>query len=347
MEKFRKSICPFGIWQFLLANLGLAIFITIIFFHGAYKSIPNFLLGVAWAYFICITQWTGLSWINYIMDDKIRWIERPVTRSIVEIILLVLYSTIAFSLVQIIMLYLVHRVNPLEAWGMIAGSLIYTMLISFTISLIFTAAGFFRAWKRELIRSEKFKSEMLAYKYESLRNQLNPHFLFNSLNVLSDLVYADQAQAVKFIQQLSGLFRYVLDSREKELVKLQEEKDFLQSFIFLLKTRFEDKLEIQLDFSASPEDLIVPMTLQLLVENAVKHNEVSEKFPLKVSIRKEEQSLVVENNLQLKVAGETSKGTGLQNIEQQFSFFTDRKIEIMNSDGNFTVRVPILKAAEK
>jgi LytS/YehU family sensor histidine kinase len=212
------------------------------------------------------------------------------------------------------------------------------------MSLIFTAIGFFKAWKATLISSEKLKTEMMAYRYESLRNQINPHFLFNSFNVLSDLVYADQAMAVKFINQLSELFRYVLDSRDKELVPLQDELDFMQSYIYLLKTRFEEKLDLSIDLKAEAGELIVPMTMQLLVENAVKHNEISEAFPLKVNISRNNDYLVVENTLKIKKVGEDSKNTGLKNIIQQFSYFTDNPIEVTDADGKFTVRVPVLKA---
>lgn len=215
------------------------------------------------------------------------------------------------------------------------------------MSITFTAVGFFKSWKRALINAENLKVEMMAYKYESLRNQINPHFLFNSFNVLSDLVYADQAMAVKFINQLSELFRYVLDSRDKELVSLADELDFMKSYIYLLKTRFEDKLELNIGLNAEPDELIVPMTLQLLVENAVKHNEISEAYPLQINIRRDSSYLEVENTLRVKKVGENSKNTGLKNIIQQFSYFTDRQIEVNATDGKFLVRVPILKVSEK
>jgi LytS/YehU family sensor histidine kinase len=238
-------------------------------------------------------------------------------------------------------------VLPEKSWGWILKSLPYTLLISFIISLMFTAIGFFKAWKNAFVRAEKLKVEMMAYKYESLRNQINPHFLFNSLNVLSDLVYDDQAMAVKFIRQLSDLFRYVLDSRDKELVPLKDELEFIRSFTFLLKTRFEDKLKIDVDVQANPDEYIVPMTLQLLIENAVKHNEVSEAFPLRISVRKVDDCLEVENNLQPKSAGDDSKKTGLKNITQQFAFFSEKPIKIITSDERYVVRVPILKSLEK
>jgi len=193
----------------------------------------------------------------------------------------------------------------------------------------------------------ELKSEMMAYKYESLRNQINPHFLFNSFNVLSDLVYDDQAQAVKFIRQMSELFRYVLDSRDKELVSLGEELEFMKSYTYLLKTRFGDKLDLKVELHPESNEFIVPMTLQLLVENAVKHNEISEKFPLSVIIRKNGNYIEVENPLQPKQVGEDSKNTGLKNISQQFGFFTEREIEVKSTATTFLVRVPLIQMTEK
>jgi len=182
---------------------------------------------------------------------------------------------------------------------------------------------------------------------EVLKNQINPHFLFNSFNVLSDLVYENQEQAVKFIRQMSDLFRYVLDSRDKELVSLEEEMKFLNSYIYLLKTRFGDKLDLKIDFSPQSSELIVPMTLQLLVENAVKHNEVSERFPLSVTIRRNENFIEVENSLRKKSVGNDSKNTGLKNISQQYSFFTSREIELIVGETTFLVRIPLIQSAEK
>ncbi len=301
--------------------------------------------GIAffWAFSICITQWTGIQLIHRFVDRRISWIETPVKKTLVQVFALLTYSVSAFVLVQLCNFYLWNGTLPSHSWDSIVQALPLTLLISFVITLLFTAVGFFLAWKKSLLEAEKFKLEMLAYKYESLRNQINPHFLFNSLNVLSDLVYDDQDMAVRFIRQLSDLFRYVLDSRDNELVPLKDELAFIRSFAFLLKTRYEDKLMIDIDLTANPEEYIVPMTLQLLVENAVKHNEVSEAFPLRISIRKRSDYMEVENSVRPKSAGEDSKKTGLKNIIQQFSYFSDRSIEITPSNDCFLVRVPILK----
>ena len=333
--------------MYVLGSAILSLFLIFAFMRGALANWPSFFRGFFWAFSISITQWIGLEFIYGMLDRRISWIENPVRKVFVQILTFLAYSAGAFILVQFLNYYIWMGVVPAESWVWIVKSLPSTLLISFVISLIFTAVGFFFAWKQAFVRAEKLKVEMLAYKYESLRNQINPHFLFNSLNVLSDLVYDDQAMAVKFIRQMSDLFRYVLDSRDKELVPLKDELEFIRSFTFLLKTRFEDKLKIDVDVQANPEEYIVPMTLQLLIENAVKHNEVSEAFPLRITVRKAGDCLEVENNVQPKSVGDDSKKTGLKNITQQFAFFSERPIKIIISDERYLVRVPILKTIER
>ncbi len=343
----RARIKPAAIFKYILVNALLSIFLLLVFMTGGLSDWHSFLIGFCWAFSISFTQWTGLQFIHVYLDRKISWIETPVRKTIIQIIVFLGYSISAFILVQFFNYYIWNNILPSKSWESIIRSVPYTLLISFTISLIFTAIGFFHAWKSSFIQAEKLKVEMMAYKYESLRNQINPHFLFNSLNVLSDLVYEDQAMAIKFIQQLSDLFRYVLDSRDKELVPLKDELEFIGAFTFLLKTRFEDKLIIENDVKANSGDFIVPMTIQLLIENAVKHNEVSEVYPLRISIRKDKDYLEVENTLHPKYVGDDSKKTGLKNIIQQFAFFSDKPIEIIPTEASFLVRVPILKSLDK
>lgn len=337
----------FPVVRFLILNVLVSIVLMVIFMRGAFHSWTSVASTFLWTFSICTTQWLGLEFVYSMVDRRISWIEAPVKKTIAQIVSFLIYSASAFILVQFVNFYVWRNIAPQLSWPFIVDSLPSTLIISLFLSLIFTASGFLRAWKQSFLQAEKLKVEMLAYKYESLRNQINPHFLFNSLNVLSDLVYDDQTLAVKFIRQLSDLFRYVLDSRDKELVPLSEELDFMRSYLFLLKTRFEEKLIVGLNIQAEADDFIVPMTLQLLVENAVKHNEVSEAFPLRISIRKNGDYIEVENILKPKQVGEDSKKTGLKNIIQQFAFFSDQPVEILPSETKFLVRVPILKSQEK
>lgn len=347
MHLHGKPSKKFPIPRIILGNTVLSLFLILSFMRGQVTDLNSFLIAFFWTFSISITQWMGIELIYGMLDRHISWIHAPIKKSIALVFSFLVYSAPAFMAVHLLNFYIWRGMNFDQAWPYIIRSLPASMLVSVFLSLLFTATGFFKAWKQSFIQGEKLKAEMLSYKYESLRNQLNPHFLFNSLNVLSDLVYDDQALAVRFIRQLSDLFRYVLDSRDKEVVPLSEELAFIQSYIFLLKTRFEEKLKINIEVSAENDDYIVPMTIQLLIENAVKHNELSEAFPLRLSISRKGDYLEIENTLKRKNVGDDSKGTGLQNIRQQFAFLTDLPVEIFPTEQKYLVRVPILKTVQK
>ena len=340
-------IQPFDkVWKFVLANVVLDFLIIIFFFTRAFVSIEVFLLSFIWGLVICLSQWSGNLYITYLINRRVSILKYPTKRIVLGVIFMVLYSVFAFVLVQFLMRWIFNGTfNFNDIYEIIKGSYI-AFLVAGVISLLFSAYGYMQAWRKSVLYTEKLKTEMLTYKYEALRNQINPHFLFNSFNVLSDLIYDDQKQAVKFVQQMSGLFRYVLESRDKELVPLKDEMAFIDSYIFLLKTRFEDKIEISNEIKADADDLIVPMSLQLLIENAVKHNEASTAKPLKIELIKTENYIEVKNNLQVKNIGDSSNGIGMKNIHQQYKFFTEALVEIQRTDQFFSVKLPILKSAK-
>ena len=326
-----------------IGMLILALVITLALYDSNRENFKYFAMSYVWALAICLTQWLGNSYFNGLLDKKYSWTKHLVKRTLYGTLAIIGYSVIAYLVVQAIMSFLYYGSLPenMLAWSLRTSYI--AVLISFMVSLIFAAVGFFRNWKESLLEAERFRTEMLMYKYESLQNQINPHFLFNSFNVLSDLVYEDQGKAVDFIKQLSQLFRYVLDSRDRELVPIREELDFIRAYSYLLKTRFEEKLSIRVEVEAKEHELIVPMTLQLLVENCVKHNEISAAQPLRIQIVRNGGYLTVENNLQPKAAGEHSKKTGLSNIKQQYSYFTDQELIVSESGEKFSVKVPVIK----
>lgn len=327
----------------LAGIMALALVITFVFFNTYEKGFRGFIVSYSWMVVICATQWLGNSYIYRLLDKKYSWQNHLLKRAIYGSLAIIVYSSAAYMVVQVIIFKLVVGSLPENpvSWGLRTSYV--AILISLIVSLIVVAIAFFQNWKNSLLEAERFKAEMLQYKYEALQNQINPHFLFNSFNVLSDLVFEDQKKAVNFITQLSQLFRYVLDSRDNELVPVREELEFLKAYSYLLHTRFEKKLIISQEFEARDSEMIVPMTLQLLVENCVKHNEISELQPLSIEVSRNEEFLKVENNLQLKTTGSDSKKTGLSNIRQQYKFFTDRDIVITETDRSFAVEVPLIK----
>ena len=215
--------------------------------------------------------------------------------------------------------------------------------ISVSIAAFFTGVDFLKKWKSEVVRSEQLQKEKIATQYESLRNQVNPHFLFNSLNALSELVYDDQELAVKYIRQLSQVYRYVLDSRDMEVATLEHEMGFLESFIFLQKIRFGDNLIVNIDVGEKYNYFILPLSLQILFENAIKHNVVSEEDPLTINLSVEDDYLVIQNKLNPKKSMDIGTGIGLKNIEMRYKYLTKNAVIIQETGKEYIVKIPLLK----
>ena len=203
-------------------------------------------------------------------------------------------------------------------------------------------------WRQAAIDVERLKSENLKSKFESLKSQVNPHFLFNSLNALSSLVYSDQDKATDFIQKLSEVYRYVLDHQNDEVVSLSEELDFVKSYIYLNQIRFGKNLTVDYrNFdNISTACMIPPVAVQMLVENCLKHNEVSKECPLNIELKLERDSLTVTNNLNpLTVPKQDAGGLGLSNIKARFGMMSDKEVRIEKTDSTFAVVLPLLSIA--
>lgn len=202
--------------------------------------------------------------------------------------------------------------------------------------------------KKAQLEAEQFKKISIEAQFEALRNQINPHFLFNSFNVLSSLVYKDADTSAKFIGQLSLVYRYLLYSQEKKVVALQDEMEFIRAYLYLLEIRFGNNLVVTIEnLSNTTDQYVAPATLQMLIENAIKHNVVSQKNPLTIRITKEDDTLIISNNLQLKAVKEPSTQVGLKNIISRYVFLSDRKVVIKQDEKQFTVTLPLLAFSEK
>lgn len=220
---------------------------------------------------------------------------------------------------------------------------IVAMVITLIITLVFHAFYFYKAYQENKVKEQKVIAGTASAQFESLKNQIDPHFLFNSLNVLSALIEENPESAQKFTTSLSKIYRYVLEQKDKELVSVQEELNFAKTYMNLLKMRFENSITFDLpaDFS---NDLakVVPLSLQLLLENCIKHNVVSESKPLHIKIYMENNFLVVENNLQKKEVLTDRKGVGLQNIVNRYAILTKRNVLVEENENTFKVLLPIL-----
>ncbi len=217
------------------------------------------------------------------------------------------------------------------------------LIITLIASLFIHTFYFYRALQKKQVKEQKIIAGTASARFDALKNQLDPHFLFNSLNVLTSLIEEDPHQAQKFTTSLSKVYRYVLEQKNKDLVTVDEELNFARTYVRLLKMRFEDSIVFEIpEASSDPEAKIVPLSLQLLLENAVKHNVVTSSRPLRISVFEENGNLVVKNNLQEKQVVKKSSGVGLQNIRQRYDILTDRKVSIDKKTDEFSVALPML-----
>ena len=294
---------------------------------------------------ITILVWEGNLRLDQWLNQKYPWITRPGKRILVHLVLSVGYSAVSIFIAAFLFNCLSNEL-PFDGRDFLRVTLIILsvlVLMSVLLLTIEISTQFFSHWKNSLVEIEKYRAESLQAQLQNLKNQINPHFLFNNLSVLSSLVYKDQDKSVEFINQLSKVYRYLLDNQNNELVTVEEELVFIRSYIFLLQIRFDRNLVILSE--VKKEDmarLIPPMALQILIENAIKHNEVSSEHPLTISIVSSEEKLIVANNLQLRPPHEPGSKTGLKNIKARYEFFTSIPVEVVQNMQSFIVKIPLL-----
>jgi LytS/YehU family sensor histidine kinase len=222
-------------------------------------------------------------------------------------------------------------------------SLVIAIVVTLLVNSIYAAGEFFNYWRNSVREQEELKRTGITAEFEALKNQVNPHFLFNSLNTLTSLIEEDTARATEFVAQLAHVYRYVLLNRDKETVSLGEELEFTRSFIYLNQVRFGDNLQVHVDVPAHVWSKHVPtLSLQMLVENAVKHNVISKDKPLTVHIGMNGNRLCVRNNLQRKPAPVAGSQIGLTNIMSRYAFYTHDEVEVSEQAHEFRVCLPLL-----
>lgn len=318
----------------------VAMLIPVIFFRSLIHDWPGYWRIAAFGIFHTAATWQGVRAIFILLSKKFPNWKDWKKRMKWIVILSVIYTGLVCSIVKIVLGGLLtlggetgDLLDPVSGY---AAS--YMMLLS--LGAVYESIRFFQLWKTTAVEKEQLERAHLASQLEGLRNQVNPHFLFNSLNTLTYLIPEEPEKAVRFVQQLSKVYRYVLESRDDRVIPLQTELDFLQSYIFLLRERFGENLQVEIRPMERADTAIVPLTLQMLFENAIKHNVISTQKPLKIEVFMENGHLIVRNNFQKKNQVMDSTGVGLQNIRDRYRMLTEQDVEVIASQQYFTVVLP-------
>jgi len=305
----------------------------------------HFVYHLVFSFAGVVSIWFSTRWISNILRKKCinfsfgnRLAIQVVLSSIVAVAITILLHVFGMH-------YFKDIVDHCETEFIDLKNLLLTViLMTFLIITIYEGFYLFLRLSETALETERYKKESIEAQYQNLTSRLNPHFLFNSLNTLTTIVEEDPNKAVSYIQELSVVYRYVLNSHNRTWIDLPSEIKFSNSYIALLKMRFEENLQISMDMCENHQTYcILPLTIQLLIENAVKHNEISSKHPLDLKIYCSDEYLIVHNIKQKRMIMPSSTKVGLHNISERYRFLVNKEVIIEDTESTFTVKIPLIK----
>lgn len=300
------------------------------------------MVGIAGSLLSTLVMWLGVRKIVIFLWNKYPWEKHPIKHLVIEVIAILGYTTLAgLFLFSIWYLYDPILIKKED----VSLNIFFTLTITFLITSLHEGYFFFMQWKQTLVISEKLEKENIQSQYETLKSQISPHFLFNNLNTLANLIEEDAKLAVEYVQRTADYYRNILNMKNKDLIPLGDELKLIEDYYFLQKKRYGENLNLIINIPDDIKDSIVvaPLTLQMLFENSIKHNIISKDKPLKITIKVKDEYIVVENNLQRRQSEEISNRIGLQNITNRYRFLSSKELVVLQKENTFVVKVPVLE----
>lgn len=336
MKAFKK----YSLW---LAGIVLGVTVFNLLFFSDKITFNSIKMMLLWTTAYTMVLGFGNAYLNVIIDKYYDWYSQTRTRILVGIVCAILYSVLGSIIVLTIMLVLPGYIEFEDLFSDIyIKQHYYTTVISLVVSLFFHLRGFLIEWKAQVKLNEEAKRNQLEAELASMQKQMDAHFLFNSLSVLREVILEDQQLAAKFVEDFSGVYRYIVQNGSKKTVSLKEELTFIKQYIFLYQTRFEDAIEVNYDLKDCDEDKqVLPLSIQVAIENAIRHNVFSDKSPLKIDITCLGRSIFIKNNICIKA---DSKGAGmaLKNLEARIGLLSDKNIHIERTSAYYQIEIPLL-----
>lgn len=333
--------------RFLNILLPFLLLVTLTFSYKVYQANIElfYVVALLWIISVIILLWFGNKFIFQVLDERVPWAKHASKRFFLQFFLSSVYSLLCINGTYYSFKVQITQTPPDLTQIFVLN--VYGLLFIIPVLSINFGIYFMNQWKKAHLQSDKLREENLRTQVESLKMQLDPHFLFNNLNILSSLIEQHPKTAQEFLDKFADVYRYVLQHKMEELVPVNTEIEFIKAYGYLLKKRFGDQLviDISVDENLSDNICIPPLSLQLLVENAIKHNKILKKDPLFISVFIEDnKSLTVRNTFQpKKESDEVMAKSGLDNIRKRYQLLTDENIDVSNDNNSFTVRLPLLE----
>jgi hypothetical protein len=340
----RERLDDVGFRLILIPAFGIAIPIVAGMMRGITLTTWQFKLSFLYTIGIAFVIWEGNRYLLFTLRSYFDWFNKPL-RKIAALILAISFYTIPISGLLLVAWYHIFN-NGVVNWNVITTSTLIIMICVVFITHVYETVFLVREAETEKIKKEQLERARVEAELEALKSQIDPHFIFNSLNTLSHLIEETPAKAKLFNDSLADVYRYILQNKGRELVLLREEMDFLQDYFSLLRIRFGQAIQLHRDVNADLFDqyLIPPISLQILVENAIKHNEFSDAEPLVISITMNDMNeLIIHNYVRKKILRKDSSRIGLNNLGERYKLTTNKEITVRQEAGEFSVSLPVLE----
>ena len=335
MAFFRKNLIQIIISVVLVGGAFLALYLT--------DSSRELYLTAGWITTTLLLIWLSNKLLTRQLDKKLPWLKYGNKRFYWQLGLGILLSLLIINISYLI-LKLGLTQDPPDQIQMISMNVIGLLVLLPLISINF-GIQFLSNWKNAQLKAEEFQKETIKAELATLKNHLDPHFLFNNLNILSSLITLDPDLSQTYLEKFAEVYRNILQSSKEELVTLNQELLFITSYLYLLDIRFEDTIQTFIDVDSKEHmKYLPPLTLQMLIENAIKHNTITEIRPLKIHISSQNGFISIKNNFQpKKVEARNSGKTGLSNIKKRYTYFTDKEVQVFSNSDSFIVKVPLIE----
>ena|ERR1035437_7793677 len=333
--------------KLLIRNVLLGFFLSqaLILFLGVNinNSLKNWLFWSIYGVLIGITMSLGHSYKGKYIDRRLSWLHSPLKSAIISFVTGTMLTVILMTIINVVLFYIMHifPFTQFEEFNWI--SLKIAFVIYLILAFISYTGVFYIKWKNLAVEQEKQKTEALRLRFEALRNHVNPHFLFNSLNTLTHLIEIDKDKAIAFTNHLSETYRYILETKDKDLISLNEEMAFVESYLQLQSIRYGKLVQIKNSIIRDNRYQVIPVSVQMLIENIFKHTIISKESIITIELYIENDSLFVKNNLNPKPNSDERTQTGLANIRARYEYLSNRHCQFGEQGGSFVVALPLIQ----
>jgi len=340
---YKNRINDIGFRVILIPFFGIAIPLVTGMVNGQNFSNWQIKLSFLYTIFIAFIIWEGNRYLLFSMRSYFDWYKKPV-RKIMVLLFGISFYTLPVSILLLAGWYRIF-INSGTNWQTIFAASLIIMICVIFITHVYETVFLVKESESEMLRAEQLERARAEAELEALKNQIDPHFIFNSLNTLSYLIEEKPARAKQFNDSMADVYRYILQNKVRSLVLLQEEISFLEDYFSLLKIRFESAVQLNLaiDNALFNQYLVPPISLQVLMENAIKHNEFSDVRPLVMEISFAGDTLVFYNEIRRKTLRKPSSKIGLKNLDERYKLITGRAITVEETEKTFKIVLPVLK----